>query len=325
MTRSKKTLLRDQISQFYFADEGPRDALGLYVRMFVEDVSQGLVPPSARLHDSKPNVELTPPNDDVAGILARALDTSHSPGYHREFPNALFEFLRYTMVDICLHNRAVYEIVYLREREDGPPTGFEFTHLSGRQLVEKRGHLFQGLPRESAAERGSDELIFLPEERLAVFTLPEPHGGMIRDAMRSLRILSDLKWHQLAVDAQNSKTLYDFATHERSFSIALAESVRGIGWGARASFQRKVTNYYWLRQEFRFRRFEMEVREILIEQLNEVMQRVGPRLGWSAQITVKGLPIGTDYERALTQLEQGTKPFIEIMDSVREYAAGPQK
>lgn len=65
----------------------------------------------------------------------------------------------------------------------------------------------------------------------------------------------------------------------------------------------------------------MEVREILLEQLNSVLQWIGPALGWSAQITVKGLPVGADYERALGQLEHGTKPFLEIMDSVREYTA----
>ena len=101
--------------------------------------------------------------------------------------------------------------------------------------------------------------------------------------------------------------------------LALAEAVNPIGWTVRGSFNNKVINYYWLRQELRFKLFALEVREALVEQLNAVLARVGPVLGWSGKLTVSGLPTRADLEKAMELLASGSTSFTKIMDSVRGY------
>jgi hypothetical protein len=320
--RSPSTEVREQRSVFYFTPEGagelPRPFGEMYPHMFMQDVSQNLIPASARRRD-KLAVEILPANEQVEKMLTRALDISHQSYSHRDMERALSEFLRLTMVELCLAPRVVFEIVYLRPKAGEPPVAFELFLVNARQIVERRGHLFQTVPAEIARERKVDELISLPPENLAVFTLPSELARPVASAMQALSALSDHRWHTLALDAQKQRLPYDFSIHERSMKLALAEALRAIGWTARGSFNDKVINYYWLRQELRFKLFELAVREALVGQLNTVLQRVGAVLGWSAQLSISGLPGRTDLERALDQLASGAAPFTEIMDSIRGY------
>ena len=320
---SRSTEVREQRSVFYFLPEGagemPRPFGELYSHMFMEDVSQNLLPAYTRRRNSGVTVEIFPANKELQSMVTAALDISHRSRYHGDLEDALAEFLRLTMVELCLAPRATFEIVYVRPKAGEPPARFELFHINPRQIVERRGHLVQVVPPEIARERDVEEMILLPAENLAVFTLPYELARPVAAAMPTLAALSDHRWHLLALEAQKQGLPYEFSVHERSMQLALAEAVRDIGWTARGSFNEKVFNYYWLRQELRFKLFELAVREALVAQLNTVLQRVGSALGWSAQLSLTGLPSRAELERALDQLASGSMPFTKILDSVRGY------
>jgi len=313
--------VREQRSVFYFnrdaGSDWPRPFAEIYTHMFVEDVSRRLFPAWTSRHDSNVTAEVSPTNVDLERMLSTALDISRQRYHRSELASSLSEFLRLTMVELCLARRAVFEIVYLRPKAGEPRSGFELLHINSRQLFQRWGRWYQNVPAEIAQERQVEEQIALPSETVAVFTLPERWGRSVASAMEVLSVLSDYRWHGLALAAQDSQLPYDFSIHERSMRIALAEAVRDIGWTARGSLNDKVTNYYSLRQDLQFQLFQLEVREALLAQLNAVLQRAGSVLGWSAQLSIKGLPDRSTIEQAMAQLAAGAKPFTEVMDSVR--------
>lgn len=318
--RSDSTDVREQTSIFYFlpgqAGVIPRPFGELYTHMFLEDVSRALLPVSALRHDSDA-VKITPANAVSEDVLSAALDVSRQGYGHRDLGWVLGEFLRLTLVELCIERRAVFEIVFFRPKPEEPRDRFILFHINPRQVVRHRRSWYQIVPPDIARERQVAERIPLPSENIAVFTLPDHLGRPVASAMETLSASSDHRWHGLALQAQKEQLPYDFSTHERSMRAALAESVREIGWTARGSFNDKVTNYYSLRQELRFRLFALQLREALLAQLNVILQRVGAVLGWSAQLSISGLPTRSDIEQALVQLASGEKPFTEIMKAIR--------
>lgn len=323
MTRRRNpNVVREQNSIFYFSPEQsdiPTAFEELYTRMFLEDVSKALLPAWASQRGSKVSVEITPTNSDLEEKLSAALDISRQAYNHHDLGSALSEFLRLTMFELCLNGRVVFEIAYLRKKPDAPKDGFDLIHLKEQQLFRVFGHWYQFVPSDIAQEQNVPQRIHLPAENLAVFTLPGHLKRMVSKTMTALSAVSDHRWHDLATKAHSEQLPYDFSTHERSMRLALAEAVKEIGWTARGSFSDKVTNYYSIRQDLRFKLFLLEVREALLAQLNALLKCAGRALGWSAQLSISGMTTRSALERALDQLASGKKPFTEIMDEIRSF------
>jgi len=318
---SDATVVREQASIFYFSpgqsDEMPKSLIELYTHMFIEDLSRALLPVWTTRDGSKISVELTPPNSDLRGKLSAAFNISRQDYYDRDLVRVLSEFLRLTMVELCIDRRMVFEIAYLRPKPEEPRDAFKLFHINSRQIVHRWGRWYQIVPPDIARDRQVAESISLPCENISVFTLPDHLARPIASAMEALSALSDDRWHGLAIQAQEENIPYDFSVHQRSMNLALAESVREIGWTARGLFNQQITNYYSLRQNLRFKLFALGVREALLAQLNAVLKRVGPALGCSTQLSISGLPTRSNLEEALAELASGEKPFTEIMDEIR--------
>jgi hypothetical protein len=319
--RNRNDGIREQSSIFYFspgrANGMPRAFEAFYTQMFIQDVSQGLLPAWATRRGSKVSVKLEPANTDVEDMISSALNISRQGHRYRNLERAVSEFLRLTMVELCISKRAVFEIVYLRSEPDGVRDGFDLFHIDSRQLVRRWGQWRQIVPPDIAKERSIGKRIRIPSENLAVITLPDHLARSVESTMGTLNELSDHHWHGLTSEAQHHQLPYNFSEHERSMNFALSESCREIGWMCRGMLNGKITSYYLLRQELRFKLFTLDVRDALISQLNAVLQQIGRTLGWSAKISITGLPTRSNIERALLLLESGEKPFIDIMDNIR--------
>jgi hypothetical protein len=67
----------------------------------------------------------------------------------------------------------------------------------------------------------------------------------------------------------------------------------------------------------KFEKFKIELRQTLLAALNEVLGRIGARIGFSAEIQIHGLPSIQDVDIAIEKLRSGTMPFTEVMDPFR--------
>jgi hypothetical protein len=319
--RNKEQEIREQRSVFYFTPrgnpEGLLQATELYTNMFMQDVSQAILPSWATRRGSKADVSIAPANEEVEKKIAAALDISRQGYYHRDLARALSEFFRLTMIELCLDGRALFEIAYLRPEEGAPKNGFDLVHLKLRQMKRGWGKWYQVVPPDVAEELAVAEKIHIPDENIVTFTLPNKLSKPVSFAMEAMSAISDHRLYTLAIDAGTSRLPYDFSKHQRSMNMALGEAMREIGWMGRGTLTNQITSYYYLRQDLRFRLFALELREALLMQLNALLRKVGAELGWSAEIVITGLPERGFLDQTLDALHSGTKPFTEIMASVR--------
>lgn len=205
--------VREQRSVFYFT---PRDEPGvpeLYTHMFVQDVSQAILPAWAIRRGSKTDVSITPDDSEVEKKIAAGLEISHRGYYHRDLAGSLSEFFRLTMAELCLDERALFEIVYSRPEEGAPRNQFDLVHLKARQMRRRWGKWHQLVPPDVAQERDASEKIHIPDENVVEFRLPKKLRKAVAVAMEAMSAISDHRLHTLALEADKHRLPYDFSKH----------------------------------------------------------------------------------------------------------------
>jgi hypothetical protein len=131
--------------------------------------------------------------------------------------------------------------------------------------------------------------------------------------MAMLSILSDQRFLELPLKAQQTGLPYDFTEHRRSMNLALAEVGRIIGWTGRGTLNHAALSFYWIQMQLRFERFKLQLRETLLGQLNAGLRRIEGVLGFSAEIKISGLPTNADIDEASEKLNTGQLAFTEVM------------
>jgi hypothetical protein len=96
--------------------------------------------------------------------------------------------------------------------------------------------------------------------------------------------------------------------------MAVAEATKLIGWNARQIPDDVfTTEYYYIHRFLLFERFKLQVRESILEALNDAITRAGKILNFASQIVMEGLPTLTFIQESRKALEQGSKKFNDIM------------
>ncbi len=278
--------------------------------MFSEDVAVSIMPIGGRSSRADFQVTISPADRRAGDIIMRGLEEhghAHSPA------DALYDFFRLLSANIATSERAIFEIVYLEERGTQTLVGFELAFISDAQITEKRGQIYQRVPRTVAAERNVPEMILLEKDDLIVFKPPEEYEKPLRHVRTSLSELDKLQFPALMLEATKENIPYDFKAHERSMKLALVEAVKPIGWNARGSFNDCVLSYYWILMSLTFERFKIRLRETMLDTLNLGLECIGKKLHFETRLKIDGLPTLADVDRATEQLNSGTMAFTEVM------------
>ena len=136
---------------------------------------------------------------------------------------------------------------------------------------------------------------------------------------RQLRSLSELmpEFVRRMRPAEGQEGLFDFSHRVRTRYLAVATLGREIGWNARSLLTDQVVEHYWLRREIRLMRFQAALRQSILDTLNDGLGRIGKTLGLTAKIEISGLPCDDEYQHAESDLENGSRPFLQIVESLR--------
>jgi hypothetical protein len=289
-----------------------------YVSMFSQDLGHQIIPSGIdRDWGHELTVESTDPNAEK--ILARGFDTSRGPGYAWELAHPLSEFTRLTTAELCDHAQAVYEIAYLYSPGQERPVGFELAHLPFYQLRRSFGRLYQVVPADVAEHRKCARRIRLPGENLAIFQLPGSLRNRLARAMTAYERLSVGHISSLYRTSMAQNAPYDFTTHQRSLRLALMEAARLTGWDARGDYREQVLASYWLKQHIEFLRLSLRVREALMAQIDDVVHRVGEKIGFTAQVRLSGFYSDAELDGIHQLIDEGKTPFTKIADKLTMY------
>jgi hypothetical protein len=292
----------------------------LYPYMFIKDVELSIIPIGGRAHGKKQfNITLEPSNPELERIVTSAISTD-------EYPYSLTErvcdFIGQCAVTLLLFSTSTYEIVYLSDEKKGGLVGFEFVHINPFSLVKSGNTMKQLLPKDYAAELGKPEQIVLKPERILAFTLPDNLRGKLDVLIELLSVLSALTtpdFYMKELAANKIKTPYDVKGHYFVQKVALAKATRFLGWNSRQLFRDEALEYYLIHRDLLFEQFIIELREIILNTLNQGIKRVGEEVGFQTKIVINGLPTITDIQAANDHLQKGNITFAEILEPFRRY------
>jgi len=279
--------------------------------MLVEDVANGLVPYRMRGEDFSFSME--PASEEVETIVASGLGRD---GYNRrDLLDGVRDFCRDAVQTLMAFGEAPYEIVYFSEGDGDKMVGFDLSFIAPWTLKRRGGGWVQTIPKDHAERWKMATRIELPSDSVVRLRLPPSIESYFRRMMNDLDLLGRDLYPAFGVpvpraNAQNIG--FDFQAWNKSHAVALAQATRECGWTARGLFTKNVTEFYYVRRFLGFERFKLELRTSLLSQLNEVLQIIGKRIGFSGHIVVSGLPDSVQIANSYRDLEAGNVPFSDI-------------
>ena len=320
--RQEPGLHRSQQSISYYSDsEGQGDPVlcarpdyfsQLYPDMLIEDVALLIMPIGGRAEKKPFRVFVIPQDTRTEKLIAAAIDRH---GDSQDFTGAVYDFFHDCAQTIMAFEEATYEIVYLSNPDDRAIVGLELMFIQPQTVFRRQGKLVQYVPADVAHERKISQYVQLLPERILTFKPPIYVQGKLGRIMESLAILNHIPNFVLQGADDGSKPVpYDSMTHIRAQKLALSDAGKLIGWNARELFQEDILQYYSLYRELLFERFKIELRNSILETLNDGLDRVSREFGFSGRLEIEGLPTLADVEAAQAHLAAGDRPFKEILE-----------
>ncbi len=319
---------RRQDSVSYRLDESMKIRVGvdsrrkytheLYPGMLLEDVRLGIMPIGGRARSGQFRVAAEPEDAGVTALIADALMPRHMGTAWLDA--AVCDFVGAAAAEMLISDTVTFEISYLFEPATGRVAAFELVYVHPATLDHTRRGLVQRVPRKIAEELGKPEEVPLSPERVITFSLPARLRGKMDQMMESLALLSVPSAPRFFMEdlAAGIKTApYDAQAHIQQSKRALASAVRSLGWNARLLLEGEALEYYLMHRELIFNRFKIEMRDNILETLNEGLVRAGEVVGFEARLVVEGLPTLHDVACAERRLAEGSATFEQILAPFR--------
>ena len=117
--------------------------------------------------------------------------------------------------------------------------------------------------------------------------------------------------------SRSIKTPYEVKTHIYNHKVALA-SYQDPWVECKTNLSRGKTEYYLIHRSLQFEQFRIELRDTILENLNQSIKRARGQLGIDTQIIVNGLPTLSDVKIAYHHLQKADLRFAEILEIFRE-------
>ncbi len=289
---------------------------GMYANMLIQDVTLGIIPFRDASGEYKINVVPATSGSKMGRDIAVALNPRDYP---RGLTEALGDFVREAAGGILTNGGAAFEIVYLSE-PTGKTIGFEFIRIPFSQLIQIGGEYYQNVPNTTGASHDIATRVTLETENVVLMELPRHLKREIGEFWGPLHVLGDSIMPEFVLESMSRRDTsvpYDAKEHIRSRSLALASTVKSVGWNGRGSLQEFTTEYYYLHRELVFEGLKIELRNSILDRINEALKRVGKKLGFEAKLEIEGLPGLDDVRRAQEHLTAGDQSFEGIFRPFR--------
>jgi hypothetical protein len=306
--------LREERKSLVFAPPERPDGSDLYLQMLAEDVAVGVMPIGGRSKRSGFKVSVKPSDEEIEGLISRGLGERYGDN---RLPATLSAFIQDCARSIMTFGEETVEILTLMEGSRSEAIRcFSLVSIPPGSVHRAFGLAFQWVPRSVREVYREPALIRLPAESLLTFSPPSRLGARAcRGLIAGLRQLSALAPPSVREETRmgHDSSSFDWTRYHQTQCVALGALTQSIGWNARGSFQESMLEPYFLHRELRFRRFQIELRDSILDKLNEGLRRIGHVLGFSAQLEVCGLPTVDDVDAAERDLVEGRKPFREAL------------
>ena len=294
----------------------------MYPRMFIQDVSNGLLPLAFRSDKDSFSVTLDQPNESVEEIIAVGLSSTNSWALaaYRDLKDALPYFLKECAQRVITFGSATYEIVFAKSVDSNSTVGFELKPVTPKSIVVRKGKVYQYFPEAIAKILEKPQYVEVHPDSLITFSLHKDFQKSYFSMIEALAVLSqDIVPRELSAFDEQGRRMVPFNVQEfkRAESIALARVVKDTGWNARALFAEQSLEFYQLHRVLRFECFKADFRNSLISSLNKALQVIGKEMNFEVTLRLLGVLEPSDIQSLLTKLEQGALGFEDVLKKLR--------
>ena len=247
------------------------------------------------------SVESSPTRPDWEKTVAKAVAHSSRYGgerYRRGLDEALRDLAEFCVPHVLLFGEAAYEIVYSNPDKDGRWQSFFLArvHPYQRRLGRHRHY-------KAAVGDQSGEWVTLPDDRVVVFRLePKKQRAMVRAA---IQVLASSSPGVLLRGDLIGKPGYDVSTAIRAERALMAKATRDLGWNGRSMYHEYSSAPYETLRNLKFALFESQMREMIVEGVQQALDKVAVVLGVQSQIHVECHPTLSEIQAAIHDLEVG--------------------
>ena len=109
----------------------------------------------------------------------------------------------------------------------------------------------------------------------------------------------------------------DIGTYSRAERELLARATRSIGWTGRDLFLKDALEPYRIQRQLEFALFQAELREMVVEGVNQAIQRAGQVLGFEGELKVEGVAGRREIKAALRNVQAGVGQDRTLFDVLR--------
>jgi hypothetical protein len=223
-------------------------------------------------------------------------------------------FLRDISQSALVFSEAPYEIVYYQEPHSGKDLAFDLSFILPWTLKRRWGGWRQTVTKDYAERARTPRNVELPSDSVFLFRLPESINRYYSRMMKDLDLLGRELTPDFALPTpgETFDSGFDFKEWRQCSNIAVAQATAACGWNGRNSFSKEITEFYFIERFLKFELFKLELRTSLLTQLNDLLQIVGRRLGFSVRIIASGLPDKSQIDESTQQLASGTASFADV-------------
>lgn len=274
-----------------------------YPWMFCEDVENGLLP--------WPNHH--PFQAVLVGEGADLLTTTLTAGSRgaRSLTRATHDLMRQAMPVILNSQVATFEVELLASGEGQDPKEIRVHLLHPGSVEWRSGRPVQLLPVEWEPAGFVD----LDPALLLELRIPGLLATRVRDTLHFLGTVEESDRSEFALIEQSYSRPTAFAADvfHRIRRRLLVAGTAGIAWDARGSFVEEVLDPYSVARALRFLRFKIQLRDALLTQINEYLQRSAHRLAATVRLEFRNVPTEADVDAAEAALQAGTEQLSTLI------------
>ena len=317
---------RVQLSRYSSLDQADGDiefrrcgsrAESFYIRMYIDDIHNQIMPFEFRTQQKNLTVSLSPPNQHFAALVAKAL---YSERRSANLEEALSQFIRECVRQMLWFNTAVFEIADLQQINTSRIVGFELVPLFMCSVRIRDDRVTQHFSNDTPEYLNLPQQIVFPKDRIILFQLPESIRLQHESMMQTLEFLgnSKLKIQTLILAPKKEGVPFDWDYHNEISNQLLLEVTRLTGWQVRGLLQESMLEYYDLNRFLTFQKHIISLRQSIVAELNSALTKIAPRFGAApSELIVEGLPTLEDVEKALDQLEKGPTSLSSLWSKFR--------
>ncbi len=249
------------------------------------------------------DVILKPDLKEIEPVISQGL--SRHP-YPRRIKEAVCSFINDCAAQFLTHEEAVYSLKYT-SGESGI-VELSLTLIDPFVVLKILNNFFRVIIRGHDRYVKVIGISKLTKDSIVIFKPPKSVRTGLRNTKRNLVVLDSRRipdW-SLFTPAYSLEIL-------KAQSLAVLEATRPLGWNARRTANEDITEYYYFDRFLTFEKFKIELRNSILETLNNMLNAISPTGMIAPEIIIKGLPSLEAVDEAREKLREGPTKFEEII------------